>query len=166
MIRRPAKRTARQRAIHFTGILGLILGAAVVLTACGKTATPATAQSGAASTSASAATQKSEGGQVTVAVTWQGPTAGPTFRVAMDTHAVNLDGYDLAQLAVLRTDQGMTVQPSGWDAPKGGHHREGTLTFPANGTNGSPVIGPATRTLELVIRDIAGVPQRSFTWIL
>jgi hypothetical protein len=59
----------------------------------------------------SAATQLSEGGQVTVKATWQGLSAGPVFAVAMDTHMVNLDGYDLKQLAMLRIDGGREVRP-------------------------------------------------------
>ena len=166
MRRKLAEQTAKQRMFRFTAILGLILGVAFALTACGKSAAPAPAQSGVASASASATIQTSEGGQVTIAVTWQGPATGPTFRVAMDTHAVNLDGYDLAQLATFRTDQGVTLQPSGWDAPKGGHHREGMLTFPTTAPNGAATLGPATRMVELVIRDVAGVPERRFTWTL
>jgi hypothetical protein len=111
-----------------------------------------------------AATQTSEGGQVTIEATLQDSSAAPAFKITLDTHAVDLDGYDLAQLAVLRTDQGQIVQPMGWDAPKGGHHREGTLTFPATAANGSATIGPETRRVELVIRDVAGVPERTLTW--
>ncbi len=111
----------------------------------------------------SALTQSSEGGQVTVKVTWQGASAGPVFKVVMDTHAVDLDGYDLRQTAVLRTGDGRELRPTGWDAPKGGHHREGLLTFPATTPDGTPVI-IAGRTLELVIRDVAAVPERKFQW--
>lgn len=114
----------------------------------------------------SPSTQTTEGGQVTIAVTWLGPSDGPVFGVVMDTHAVDLDAYDLFQLAVLRTDQGQEVQPIGWDAPSGGHHREGTLTFPPDTPDGSLLIGPSTRGLELVIRDVAGVPERVFRWVL
>ncbi len=110
------------------------------------------------------ATQTNEGGQVTIKATWQGPSAGPVFDVVMDTHAVDLDGYDLTQLAVLRIDGGRKVQPAGWDAPKGGHHREGTLTFPTTAADGSPLIAPGTRTVELVIRGVAGVSERVFRW--
>lgn len=113
---------------------------------------------------ASASTQTSEGGQVTVEVTWQGLSAGPVFTVALNTHSVNLDDYDLMKLAVLRTDQGVEIRPIGWDAPAGGHHRSGTLTFPAKAPDGSPLIGPGTRTVELVIREVAGVPERVFRW--
>lgn len=111
-------------------------------------------------------TRTNEGGQVTVTVTWQGPAAGPRFDVVLDTHAVDLDGYDLRQLAVLRTGDGREVQPLTWDAPTGGHHREGTLVFPATTPDGTPLIGPTTGTIELVIRDIAEVPERTFQWTL
>lgn len=110
--------------------------------------------------------QTSEEGQVTIKVTWQDPSAGPVFAVVMDTHSVNLDAYDLARLAVLRTDQGLEAQPIGWDAPSGSHHREGTLSFPSTGPDGSPVIGPGTTAVELVIRDVAGVPERILRWAL
>ncbi len=101
---------------------------------------------------------------MTIEVTWQGPHAGLNFEVAMNTHSVNLDGYDLAELAVLRTDRGQEVRPSRWDAPAGGHHRRGTLTFPDRTPDGRPVIGPDTAWVELIIRDVAGVPQRVFRW--
>ena len=116
-----------------------------------------------AGASSSSATQTNEGGQVTIKVTWQGPSAGPVFAVAMDTHAVDLDGYDLKQLATLRVDGGSAVQPAGWNAPKGGHHRAGTLTFPTT-AGGRPFIGADTRTIELIIRDVADVPERVFRW--
>ncbi len=109
-------------------------------------------------------TQTSEGGQVTIDVTWLGAAAGPSFVVAMNTHSVDLDGVDLRQLASLRVDKGPALQPSGWDAPKGGHHRSGTLTFPTAGADGTPTISAGVNNVELVIRDVAGVPERTFTW--
>lgn len=104
-------------------------------------------------------------GQVTLAVTWQGPKA-LVFAVAMDTHSGSLDGYDLGQLAMLRTDQGREVRPSAWDAPPGGHHRQGTLTFPATTASGSPVLDASTRAIELIIRNMGDVPERIFRWTL
>jgi hypothetical protein len=118
-----------------------------------------------AATVPGAATQINEGGQVTLKATWQGRSAGPVFTVVMDTHAVDLDGYDLTQLAILRIDGAREMLPVGWDAPKGGHHRQGTLTFPPMAA-GRPLIGSDTRTIELVIRDVAGVPERIFRWTL
>jgi hypothetical protein len=111
----------------------------------------------------SAATQTNDGGQVTIKVTWSGANADPTFDVVMDTHAVELDGYDLTQLAVLRVD-GREVQPASWDAPTGGHHRQGTLRFSVTAADGTPLIGAETRAVELIIRDVAGVSERVFRW--
>lgn len=108
--------------------------------------------------------QTDEGGQVKVQAIWLDQENNPTFTITMDTHAVDLDGYDLTQLAVLRTDNGQEVQSTAWDAPKGGHHREGTLSFPATTPDGSPVLTAETRSIELVIRDVAGVSARSFQW--
>ena len=112
----------------------------------------------------SGATQTSEGGQVTIKATWQGPGAGLIFDVVMDTHAVDLDGFDLAQLAALRVDGAREVHPASWNAPKGGHHRQGILTFPSTAGDGSPFITADTRAIELVIRDVAGVPERVLRW--
>jgi len=110
------------------------------------------------------ATQMNEGGQVTIAATWQGSGTPTVFNVAMNTHAVDLDGYDLKQLAVLRIDGGREMQPISWDAPKGNHHRSGTLTFPETDADGKPLIASGTRTIELIIRNVAGVSERVFAW--
>ncbi|MBM2827056.1 MAG: hypothetical protein HW403_1120, partial [Dehalococcoidia bacterium] len=109
-------------------------------------------------------TQTNQGGQVTIKVSWGGPEAGPVFQVAMDTHSVDLDGYDLAQLGSLRTGKGQEVRPIKWDAPRGEHHREGTLVFPEITPDGNPLIGPAAGVFELIIRDVAGIPERVFRW--
>lgn len=124
-------------------------------------------QGEAASRLARGATLSSEGGRVIVAVTWdgqaqeQGDQFTLPFQVAMDTHSVDLDAYDLAKLAVLRNDRGEAVEAASWEAPRGGHHRKGVLTFaiPASFANGA-------RFLELVVRDVAGVAARQFRWEL
>jgi hypothetical protein len=110
------------------------------------------------------ATRTDTGGEVTVSVTWKGPAAGPVFDVAMDTHSVDLDGYDLRSLAELGLQDGTSVKPQSWDALKGGHHRSGTLTFPATRQDGSPLIRPGSGSLTLVLRGIGGVSERTFDW--
>ena len=115
---------------------------------------------------ADAKTQTGQAGQVTIKATWEGAESGPVFTVVLDTHAVNLDAYDLVQLAVLRTDQADDVLPIGWDAPAGGHHREGTLTFPLTRADGSPTLPAETRLIELSIREVGGVPETVLTWAL
>ncbi|MHB0869820.1 MAG: hypothetical protein ACYC66_10505 [Chloroflexota bacterium] len=113
-------------------------------------------------------TRTDEGGSVTIEVTWENPrdTNGPlAFSVAMDTHSVNLDGYDLGKLALLRNDRGQELKPERWDAPSGGgHHRSGTLSFSAKDGSGKPVVDAGVRVLELVIRDVAGVKERVLKW--
>ena len=151
------------RLVPRISVLGLVAALALILAACGGSGS-AGAPSSTSPAASGAGTQTSEGGNVTVKVTWQGTATGPVFTVAMDTHSVDLDRYDLRQLAVLRTDQGQEIQPTGWDAPKGGHHREGTLTFPATTADGQPFLGPNTRSVELVIRNVAGVPERILRW--
>lgn len=107
----------------------------------------------------------SQAGRVTITVTWLNGSEEPSFWVVMDTHAVDLDGYDLAQLGVLRTDQSVEVGPTAWDAPAGGHHREGTLRFPSTTDDGALVLGADTQGVELIIRNVAGIPERKFEWV-
>jgi hypothetical protein len=104
-------------------------------------------------------------GAVTVAVTplnLDNPGDTLDFDVAMNTHSVNLD-MDLAGLASLATDTGRAVQASTWQAPSGGHHVDGTLSFPAR-TDGELLL-QGTRQLTLTIRNVDAA-ERTFTWEL
>lgn len=109
-------------------------------------------------------TQTNVGGGVTVKVSRIDAIDAVAFTVVLDTHSVNLDAYDLVQLAVLRTPSGEEIAPLGWDAPAGGHHREGTLNFPATAADGTPLIQSDGGHFVLVIRDIAGIAERAFHW--
>lgn len=159
-------------------IAAMLAGLALALSGCGagrdggageaasgSTEEAAASEQGQAAKS-SPATQTSEAGEATVEVTWKGGNAGPAFDVTMDTHSVDLDAYDLRKRAVLRNDRGLEVRAKTWDAPKGGHHREGTLSFSEKTADGQDLIGPDTRRVELIIREVAGVPERSFEWNL
>jgi hypothetical protein len=84
------------------------------------------------------------------------------FDVVMNTHMVDLS-MDLATLTTLTTDTGLTLQPTAWDAPKGGHHVEGTLAFPA--TQSGKAILDGAKQLILTITGIDNV-TRTFTWDL
>lgn len=112
---------------------------------------------------AGASTLTNAGGGVTLAATWNGDRSSPAFSITLDTHTVDLDGYDLSRLAALRVD-GSEVAPMSWDAPKGGHHREGRLVFPATTADGRPLIDASTTEIVLVVRGIAGVEERVLTW--
>lgn len=157
------------RPFRVLAVTGLLLALALVVLGCG--AAKSSGDSSGPETESDvakqgAATRTSEDGEVTVKVVWEGRDAGPTFDVTMDTHSVDLDGYDLRKLAVLRNDSGQEVRARAWAAPKGGHHREGTLSFPEKTANGGAMIGKDTREIRLIIRDVAGVPERSFEWNL
>jgi hypothetical protein len=109
--------------------------------------------------------RKDTQGNVTVVITPQDLSQVDEtldFDVVLDTHSVELS-MDLADLATLTTDTGKSVNPSQWDAPSGGHHVKGTLTFPA-------IIDDATlldegSTITLTLRNV-DVPVRVFTWTI
>lgn len=85
-----------------------------------------------------------------------------SFEVSLDTHSVDLS-MDLAALATLAADNGQSVQAAVWDAPLGGHHVSGTLSFPAN-VEGKAILEGASK-LTLIIKDV-DAPERVFTWDL
>ena len=106
-----------------------------------------------------------EQGAVTVAVTplnLSRPGQTLDFEVAMNTHSVDLS-MDLAALATLTTDTGRAVQATGWDAPKGGHHASGRLSFPA--TVGGVSLLKGAKKLTLTLQNV-DAPERAFTWDL
>jgi len=134
---------------------------AVLTAACGSTSgAPAATDlaTPAAGTSTGLGEQRSEAAAVTVVASWLASGA-PAVRVAMDTHSVDLDGFDLKTLARMRLDGGPWVAPSAWDAPKGGHHREGTLAFGAL----DRASFDAAKLIELEVRDVA-MPSRILRW--
>ena len=80
------------------------------------------------------------------------------FAVVLDTHSADL-GDDLAQSAILTTDDGRTFSPTGWlGAPPGGHHREGVLAF--------DVPAPRPGGIELRIDRPGESAPRTFRWQL
>ena len=59
-------------------------------------------------------------------------------------------------ITVLRDETGKTYLPTGIESKGSGHHREATLIFPK-------VSGEAKR-IQIVIKDVAGVKERTFDW--
>ena len=97
---------------------------------------------------------------VTVTVTPQELATGKPaiFQIAFDTHSVNLD-FDIVTAVEFRDEQGNTYGPPTWKGdPPGGHHREGTLSFPIALEQGTSV--------SLTLKNIADVKERSFLWKL
>lgn len=88
------------------------------------------------------------------------PQGGPSldFEVAFNTHSVDLS-FDPAAISVLRDDEGREYPAIAWEgAGPGGHHRAGVLRF--------KVPDYATDFIEVVMHDVAGVPERVFHWSL
>ena len=159
-------------------ILPLLLLLTLVLAACASSQ-PSTNQSdpqpasvssesissGNDANSSADLTHTDQQGAVTVAVTplnLNKPSDKLEFDVALDTHSVDLS-MDLATLATLTTDTGISVQASSWDAPRGGHHVEGKLNFPSMKAGKSILEGASKITLTLVNVDAA---SRVFEWEL
>jgi hypothetical protein len=102
--------------------------------------------------------QQAAGGGVTVVATPL-PAQGDATRikVALDTHAVNLDAYRFESIATLRDESGRHYALQGVEqASGGGHHRSAVLRFGK--------LSAQAKTVELVVRDVAGVPERVLRW--
>jgi hypothetical protein len=97
---------------------------------------------------------------VTVAVTFlKEGSDGPASRVVLDTHSVNLDGYRFEEIVRLRDGKGSELTPTAVENPQGGgHHRSATARFAWP--------EPRPKALDLVVKGVAGVPERLFQWTL
>ncbi|MDP2948344.1 MAG: hypothetical protein Q8P22_02245, partial [Chloroflexota bacterium] len=120
-----------------------------------------------------------EGGGVAVEVTWvtsdylsswgsakakeYGIEKYVLLLVKLDTHSGELGRYDLVEVASLRLEGG-EYRPAAWEAiDDTSHHREGILVFPRQAPDGTRLdAGP----VEVVMKGIAGVPERIFRWEL
>lgn len=84
------------------------------------------------------------------------------FNIVLSTHSIDLS-MDLAATATLSTDTGATVKSTLWDAPRGGHHVEGKLIFPATQDGKSILEGAGKLTLTITNVDAL---TRTFEWEL
>ncbi len=128
-----------------------------------QTTTPTTTQEEPGSQPANGLVQSNTGGSVTIDVEWTKAENGfLIFDVTMNTHSLDLDQYDLGELAVLRDDMGNEYHPVSWDSAPGGHHRNGILTFslPDSVSQGE------AKYVEMIIQDVAGIEERVLKWEL
>ena len=102
--------------------------------------------------------QQVAGGGVTVIATLLGEQGEATaIRLALETHSGNLDGYKWETIATLHDDSGKTYPLQAVEnASGGGHHRQAVLRFVK--------LGPGAKTIELVVKDVGGVKERTFRW--
>src|SRR3990170_1498982 len=83
------------------------------------------------------------------------PDKYAVFLVSMNTHSVDLSGYDMVKISELRAG-GKTLAPLRWvSTSDDSHHRAGALIFPKVAL---------AQAVELVIKTVAGVPARTFRW--
>ncbi len=94
--------------------------------------------------------EKSEAG-VTVKVSREGSNGTISFKVALETHTVDLDKYKFEEIVVLRAG-GKEYKPKLISQEGSGHHRSAVVEFD----------NPGTKEVEVVIKDIAGVKERVF----
>jgi hypothetical protein len=94
--------------------------------------------------------EKSEAG-VTAKVALVSLNAVARFKVSLETHSIDLDGYKFDQVVVLRAGgreyKGRVVSQEG-----SGHHRSAVIEFD----------NPGTKEYKVVIKDVAGVKERIF----
>ncbi len=106
-------------------------------------------------------TKRDRQGPVTVDVTLTAaPAVGEPVRakVVLDTHSVGLDGIAFDQAVAIRTSDGADLAPTAIERATGsGHHREAVLVFPPVASAGP---------LRIVVKNVGGVPERSFVWEL
>lgn len=80
------------------------------------------------------------------------------FSVSLSTHSVSLD-FEMTEISILEDGQGNAYGATGWEgSPPGGHHRSGTLVFPA--------LGGETKSIKLTLKGISGGSERVFEWSL
>jgi len=151
-------------------LLPALLTLSLVLAACSATVAqndpqPAPVSGESSSPSNDSAMRIDEQGEIIFEITplnLDSPTETFEFDVVMTTHSIDLS-MDLATLSTLTTDTGVSVESTLWDAPRGGHHVEGKLIFPAT-KDGKSILEGATK-LTLTITNV-DAPTRIFEWEL
>ena len=105
-------------------------------------------------------TIEDQAAEVTVKVTYSNFEAAiPVFNVVLDTHSVELDQYRFEDIVVLRDQAGNEYKPLFISTKGSGHHREAVLEFKEADLSDSDYV-------ELVIKGVAGVPERVFKFDL
>lgn len=160
-------RTTRKPRVLLTSIILVLVAVLVAGCSQGFQSGPVTAATASSRVAGpipvNGVVQSSTAGAVTIQVEWLGVAEGALkFNIVMDTHSVNLDGYDLGKLALVRDDSGGEYLPVTWRSQPGGHHRSGTLevSLPPSVEKGQ------ARFVQLVIKNISGVAESILQWNL
>ena len=139
------------RCVMWLTVLGVI-AVAGVLSGAGEVLAAASLQ-------AKLSQQVAGGGVTVIATLLKEQTDSTAIKLALDTHSVNLDGYKLDAIATLQDETGKRYPLLAVEqATGGGHHRQAVLRFAQ--------VGPEEKTIELIVKDVAGVKERIFRWSL
>ena len=107
-------------------------------------------------------------GAVAVGVTFLNPIEDSedylSFEVILDTHSVELDQYNLGNMATLFIgDEIKITEGLKWETEGSGHHMIGYLKSPRN-YEGKIIDYLESDFIELEINDLDGVASRKFRW--
>lgn len=105
-------------------------------------------------------TRRNSQGPVGVTLTLVPPVESGSpvrVKVVLDTHSGSLDGIAFESAMAIRKPDGSELAPSVVEQSGGGHHRQAVVVFPAVGLE---------KAIEIVVRDVGGVRERSFRWEL
>lgn len=126
-----------------------------------NSSTPNNVTTSAQNKSGSLEAKENNEGAVSIAVTPRSLENGSStldFEIALNTHSGDLSA-NLVAASELVDDQGNLYKPTDWEGDNpAGHHSSGVLKF-------NP-ISPRPKSLELKIKNVGGVTQRSFKWNL
>jgi hypothetical protein len=101
--------------------------------------------------------QVSSGGVTVAATLLRDQGEATAIKLVLDTHSVGLDGYKFDEIAILQDDTGKSYPVVAVEqASGGGHHRQAILRFEK--------VRAEAKTIELVVKDVAGVKERIFRW--
>ena len=169
-------------ARHWLAMLLLAAVGVLAATACGGDDGdgPAAQATGTGTTQTGAPvelTQSDSQGGVEIDVTWVTPeTLGELdseqarsygldgyvlLEVQFTTHSGDLSRLDMTALSAIRV-AGQEYAPQAWESiSDDSHHREGVLVFTRKASDGASL---DAGTVELVMKDVADVPERLFRW--
>lgn len=87
------------------------------------------------------------------------------FKVYLDTHSVNLLTYQMDKVSFLRDEEGNEYKAESWEPlDESSHHRSGVLKFFNLNDDGDFIISKSSKSIKLVIKDLAGIEERVFGW--
>lgn len=145
-----------QRKRWLLGILALL---AVLIAGCSSSAAGSSERAGggpaAASAVATSVQNDIELKATFVNATQAVPSGELMFSFALDNHAIDLDGLDLASKATLIPTPGEPVT-SGfrWRQEGSGHHATGLLSLDNQDAQGRPLVTAGTQNILLELRDV------------